>query len=164
VPAPGRAPSRAYRARPRLRRRRSAGLSLRGFCRCFEPEPAPAVAVAARWRIGARRRASRQMKNEMPPSRTIAPSAIAIVLLPLSPPLLEDVVGVVMIVGVEDVGTVTEGCGKLGASGFDRLPWARAAPGSATAAATAAAITAVSRVRTFYASGCSIAGVSGAST
>lgn len=63
------------------------------------------------------------MKNEMPPSRTIAPIAIAIALLPLSPLLLEEVEEVVMIVGVEAVGTVTDGCGKPGARGFDG-PWA----------------------------------------
>src|SRR5205823_415454 len=56
--------SRPYRARPRLRRRRSAGLSLRGLgggLVALRP-PTPAVAAAARRRSGARLRASYQMK------------------------------------------------------------------------------------------------------
>jgi hypothetical protein len=42
------------------------------------------VAAAARWRIGARRRASYQMKNEIPAISTSAPIAIAIAFVPLS--------------------------------------------------------------------------------
>ena len=83
-----------YRARPRLRRRRSAGLSFRGFVFDFEPERvAPASASAVRWRTGARLRASRQMNSEMPPRTTIAPIAIAIAPVPLR--LLEPAVVVV---------------------------------------------------------------------
>src|SRR5438270_9692126 len=169
----GRGPGASYRALPRLRRRRSAGLSLRGLGRGLEPEPdAPAVAVAARPRIGARRLASRQMKNEIPPRRASAPIAIASTLPPLRPldPEVEEV-GVIT-VGVVAVGIVADGCGRPGASGFDGPgvarfgvePWASATGPGATAAAPRSPIAAAaSRPRTTYASGCSIAGVSGAS-
>jgi hypothetical protein len=56
---------------------------LRGFGGAFDPDrrtskpPAPEV-------TGARRRASRQMKNEISPSTTSAPTAITIALLPLN--------------------------------------------------------------------------------
>src|ERR1700733_11405618 len=75
-----------YRARPRLRRRRSAWLSFRGFARCLVPlrDPgAPAAITADRPRVGARRRASRQMNSEMPPSTINAPIAMMIAELPL---------------------------------------------------------------------------------
>ena len=54
-------PKRAYRARPRLRRRRSAGLSLRGFGARLGagPPPSASIAAACGWplagRAGARR-------------------------------------------------------------------------------------------------------------
>lgn len=59
------------------------------------------------------------MKNEIPPSTTIAPMAMMMAELPdrpLAPPLVELVtvgVAVVVVVGVE-----TEGCGKPGESGL----------------------------------------------
>src|SRR5207244_81343 len=66
-PRPGEAQARAadrsgYLARPRFRRLRSAGLSLRGLALALDPgrASAPAAAAAARWRTGARRRASYQ--------------------------------------------------------------------------------------------------------
>jgi hypothetical protein len=89
-----------------LRRRRSAGLSLRGFARCLAADRLPALAAsAARCRIGARLRASRQMNSEMPVSTMIAPIPIAIALLLLSPVPVEVVVtggaitGAVLVVG-----------------------------------------------------------------
>jgi hypothetical protein len=92
------------------------------------------------------------MKNEMPPSRTSAPIAIAATLPPLSPLLpVVDEVGV-MIVGVVAVGMVADGCGRTGESGFagpglTRFgvePWATATEGATTTApgTTIAAITA----------------------
>jgi hypothetical protein len=110
------------------------------------------------------------MKSEIPPSTTIAPIAIAIALPPLRPLLDPEVDEVeLMIVGVVAVGIVAAGWGKPGESAFDGPgvirfgvdPWARALPGNAIAATIAAAAI---RPRTAYASGCSIAGVSGAST
>ena len=96
----------------------------------------------------------------------IAPSAIAIALELLSPPLLVDEVVVGVTSGVLVVGTDTVGCGSPGASGFEG-PCASAAAGRASAATSVAArSSAASRARTApaYASGCSIAGVSGAET
>lgn len=106
------------------------------------------------------------MKNEIPASTMIAPSAIAIALEPLSPPLLVDELVVGVMSGGLVVGTGPLGCGRPGASGFDG-PCASAAQGSASAAISVAARSpAASRARTTpaYASGCSIAGVSGALT
>jgi hypothetical protein len=109
--------------------------------------------------MGARRRASRQMKNEIPPSTTSAPIAIAATLPPLRPLLDPDVeVLGLMIVGVVAVGIVAAGCGRPGASGFDGPgvgviglvdPWARAVDGRANAAVHRTAIAAgASRPRT----------------
>jgi hypothetical protein len=108
------------------------------------------------------------MKNEIPERTMIAPSAIAIALELLSPPLLLDelVVGVTSGVLVVVGGADTSGCGSPGASGFED-PWASAVPGRVSAAASVAARRPpASRTRTApaYASGCSIAGVSGAET
>jgi hypothetical protein len=82
------------------------------------PEP-PAVAAAALWRIGARRRASYQMKNEIPAIRTSAPIAITIALVPLRV-LLPDVwvCDVVITVGVAVVVGAGAGDGVSGDSGF----------------------------------------------
>ena len=129
------------------------------------------------------------MKIAIPPSTTIAPTAMMIAELPLSP-LLPPAVAVVWIVGVAvvDVGIETEGCGKPPLSGL--VVWAPADAGSvsatgptsataATAPATATTpasntrrtdlnrplrITRPTRTDPPYASGCSIAGVSGAAT
>jgi hypothetical protein len=96
-----------YRARPRLRRRRSAGLGLRGFGFGFVARlPTPAISAAALWRVGARRRASRQMKNEIAPISPTATTTMPTpsrVVKPLPPPelLVELVVaGGVVVVGV----------------------------------------------------------------
>src|SRR5690349_14035344 len=89
-------PDQRYRARPRLRRRRSAGLSLRGLARDFEPERLPpAVASTARWRTGARRRASRQMKYEIAHRSTTAAATMIRPLDPLRPVLDPDVAALV---------------------------------------------------------------------
>jgi hypothetical protein len=182
----------AYRARPRLRRRFSAALSLRGFGRAFDPARLPSASIGAlsRWPFGARRRASRQMNSEIPPSTTIAPIAMMIAELPVNP-LPLPAVAVVWIVGVAvvEVGIETDGCGKPPLSGL--VVWAPADAGSVSAtgptsatAETAPAIatnpasntrrtdvkprplrrTRPTRTDPPYASGCSIAGVSGAET
>jgi len=129
------------------------------------------------------------MYSEIPPSTTIAPTAMMIAELPVNP-LPLPAVAVVWIVGVAvvDVGIETEGCGKPGLRGL--VVWApadagnAAGPTSATAAtapATASAIASNTRRSDLnlrplpmtnrptctdppYASGCSIAGVSGAET
>jgi hypothetical protein len=107
-----------------LRRRRSAGLSLRGFGLGFVPlrPPAAAAAAAAPWRTGARRRASRQMKYEIPPNTTTAPIAIPIAALPLRP--LEPADGVVDTTGaVVVVDGICEGdSGTPGDNGFPFWP------------------------------------------
>src|SRR5215471_21540106 len=72
------------RARPRLRRLRSAGLSLRGLGFGLVPVRWPPIGSAVDF-TGARLRASRQMKNAIPPSPNAAPIAIPIALLPLRP-------------------------------------------------------------------------------
>jgi hypothetical protein len=139
---------------------------LRGLIGGFEPARLPPLPVTWAWRTGARRRASRQMKNEIPESTMTAPSAIAIALELLSPPLLVDELVVGVTSGVLVVGTDPVGTGNPGASGFEG-PCASAAPERASAATSVAARTsAASRDRTApgYASGCSIAGVSGAET
>ena len=95
-----------------------------------------------------------------------APSAIAIALELLSPPLLVDEVVVGVTSGVLVVGTGPVGCGSPGASGFEGA-CASTAPGTASAATSVAARSAaasLARTAPAYASGCSIAGVSGAAT
>jgi RNA polymerase sigma factor (sigma-70 family) len=83
----GCAQASAYRARPRLRRLRSAGLSLRDFWARLEPGLLPpAVASAVRLRTGARRRASYQMKPAMPSRMASAPTPMATAAPLLSPP------------------------------------------------------------------------------
>src|SRR6202035_679097 len=111
---------RPQRARPRLRRLRSAGLSFRGLGFAFDPCRAPSAASAAAARTGARLRASRQMKNEMPPRTTSAPIAIAIAPVPLSP--LSLLVLVLLTVGVDVVVVVTAGCGNPRANGLVVTP------------------------------------------
>jgi len=106
------------------------------------------------------------MKYEIPPSTRIAPIAMKIAEFPLNP-LPLPAVGVVWIVGaaVVVVGVETDGGGNPGANGFD-ADWAPAAGGNASAAPTRSAgtiRTAGLNIRS-YASGCSIAGVLGAST
>ena len=159
---------------------------MRGLARCLDPlrRPSPFAAVAC-VRTGARRRASRQMNSEMPPSTMIAPIAMMNAELPLNPlPLPAVVVPVTVGAVVVVVGIDTLGCGKPDERGL--LPGcapsdcvgggacvavvdaASAADGRASAAPRSAA----RRSRTAfndrsadsYASGCSIAGVSGAST
>ena len=106
------------------------------------------------------------MNSEMPPKTTIAPIAMMIPELPLKPLPLPAVVPVVM-VGVDVVagGVDTPGCGNPGASGF--VPCAKAAGGSTSAAARTMARTVRKALKNAppkdYASGCSIAGVLGAS-
>jgi len=105
------------------------------------------------------------MKNEIPPSTTIAPIAMMIAELPLNP-LPLPAVAVVWIVGgaVVLVWVETDGWGNPGVSGFDG-DWAPAADGRASAAparSTGTIRTAALNIRP-YASGCSIAGVLGAS-
>jgi len=110
-----------YRARPRLRRLRSAADNFRGFGLDFDPRDAdpgaPSTpAPAARARIGARRRASRQMKSEIPPSTSTAPAAIAIAAPPERE--LDPVVPVVEIVGT---AVVVVGVGPEGSDGENGL-------------------------------------------
>lgn len=104
------------------------------------------------------------MKNEIPPSSTIAPIAMITAVEPLSPlpPLVDEVVvGATSGAGVEVVGAGALGTGSPGVNGFDGPPCASVAPGAASISPT---INAAIRRRTgSYASGCSIAGVSGAS-
>jgi len=192
-----RAAGRRYRARPRFRRRLSAGLGFRGFGAGLEPfrPPAPgSTAVAARERTGARRRASRQMNREIPIRITRAPIAIAAAVPLLRPALPDPVVVVVTIWGVVGAGAGCDDCGRPGWNGFVAGVCASAAgadtsaPGaSTTAGANASTIAApttpsrrtnragagatagptaapTTRSRRIYASGCSIAGVSGAAT
>jgi hypothetical protein len=80
--------------------------------------PAPAATAAALCRVGARRRASRQMKNEIPASTANAPSAIPIAVELLSP--LEPDVGVVETTGgaVVVVGIWEGEIGTPGENGF----------------------------------------------
>jgi hypothetical protein len=129
--------------------------------------PPPAVAAAARWRTGARRRASYQMKNEIAPIKTSAPIAIRIALVPLRV-LLPDVwvCADVITVGVAVVVGAGVGEGVSGERGL--VSWPRALAGRASAA-LASASTTTERTKDFnvrysVASGCSIAGVCGAST
>jgi hypothetical protein len=68
-----------------------------------ERPPAPAVTAAAR-RSGARRRESRQIKNEMPPSTIMAPTAITAASVPVKPPPLEELEVVVVTPGEEELG------------------------------------------------------------
>jgi hypothetical protein len=107
-----------------LRRLRSAGLSLRALGGALEPlrerPPAPAVTAAAR-RSGARRRESRQIKNEMPPSTAMAPSAIMIAPVPLRPPPLEELEVVVVTPGEEELGVT--GVVVAGAVGVGVCDW-----------------------------------------
>jgi hypothetical protein len=76
--------------------------------------PPPAVAAAAPCRTGARRRASRQMKNEIPARTASAPIPIPIAVPLLSPVLPElDVLvgstwGVVVVVWEGEIGTPGE--------------------------------------------------------
>jgi hypothetical protein len=82
------------------------------------------------------------MKNEIPPSTTIAPATIAIALPPERPLSPEEVVvvGVTFVVGVLDVGAVTGPCGNPRDSGL--LDWATAAGGRASKRAANVAATA----------------------
>ena len=107
------------------------------------------------------------MKNEIAPIRTSAPIAITIALVPLRL-LLPDVwVCVdVITVGVAVVVGAGVGVGVSGDSGL--VVWPSALAGMASAALASASTTA-ERTRDFnvlysVARGCSIAGVSGAST
>ena len=130
----------AIELKRRLRRGRAASVSLPGpaalapaVLRLAElarlgprlgagPPALGVVGASVRWPLGACWRASRQMKNEIPPSTTIAPTAMEIAELPLSP-LPLPAVAVVWIVGVAVVvvGVETVGCGKPGESGFVAL-------------------------------------------
>ena len=107
------------------------------------------------------------MKNEIAPIRTSAPIAITIALVPLKV-LLPDVWVCVDVItfGVAGVVGAGVGVGVSGDSGF--VVWPSALAGTARAALASASTTA-ERTRDFnglysVASGCSIAGVSGAST
>ena len=108
------------------------------------------------------------MKNEIPAIRTSAPIAITIALVPLSV-LLPDVcvcVDVITVVGAAVVVGAGVGEGSSGDSGF--VVWPSAPAGSASTALASASTTA-KREKDFNslysaARGCSIAGVSGAST
>jgi hypothetical protein len=92
-----------------------------------ERPPAPAVTAAAP-RIGARRRESRQMKNEMPPSTAMAPSAITTASVPVKPPPLEELEGVVVTPDEEELGVTgvvvggAVGAGDWGNPGESGLP------------------------------------------
>ena len=102
----------------------------------------------------------------MPPSTTIAPIAMMIAEFPVRP-LPDPAVVLVVIVGaaVVVVGIETLGCGKPGERGLPLGDCAAAAGGSASATPRSAATT--TRIvfnGVPYASGCSIAGVSGART
>jgi hypothetical protein len=109
------------------------------------------------------------MNNEIPPRITSAPTAIAIAFVLLRPLLPDVLVFRLVIVGVEDV-VVAVDCGTPGVNGLAG-PWARAAGAApsaqpASTVASAARPVADMRVPSTYrsdASGCSIAGVSGAS-
>lgn len=83
------------------------------------------------------------MNSEIPPSTTIAPIAITIADVPLSPLAPPDVVEVAVTVGVAVVvgaGVDTLGCGKPGWSGFDPGDCASAAGGSTSADPATAAV------------------------
>ena len=115
------------------------------------------------------------MNSAIPPSTTIAPIAMITAELPLNA-LPPPAVAVVWTVGtaVVVVGVETDGCGKPGVSGFDGACAPDTAGNASAMPATAAAIpartisttrrAALNWVSPAYASGCSIAGVSGAST
>jgi len=112
------------------------------------------------------------MKNEIPPSTTIAPMAMMIAELPLKALPLPAVVVVltvgaaVVVVGVDTVcwgnpgnnGLVAPDC-AVAAAGHASVDQASAAP-----TRTRSRIDLTPRAPSDYASGCSIAGVSGAST
>jgi hypothetical protein len=119
----GPAPAVPYRALPRLRRRRSAGESLRVFGFAFDPRdpdpgapsrPPPAPAVRAR--TGARRRASRQMKNEIPPSTMTAPAAI-----PIAAPPDSELVPDVPVVEIAGAAVAVDAVGPDGSDGENGL-------------------------------------------
>jgi hypothetical protein len=131
-------------------------------------------------RTGAWRRASRQMKYEMPASTTIAPTAIAIAPVPLSPLFEPPVVAVgTATAGVVAVGVAIVGWGMPGANGLvdpgragttgvvaavTVLPAASAPAGrnpSRTARTSATSLLTSTRRYRSEASGCSIAGVDG---
>ena len=107
------------------------------------------------------------MKNEIPPIRTSAPIAITIALVPLRL-LLPDVcvVEVITVVGAAVVVGAGVGVGSSGASGL--VLWPSALAGRASEALASASTTAerTKDLNALYsaARGCSIAGVSGAST
>jgi hypothetical protein len=108
-----------YRARPRLRRRRSAGLCLRGFgARLVAPRWGElALDVTVPPRLGARRRASYQMKAAIPPIRATEPAAIRIASVLVNPlPEPDDVV----VIGTT-VGVVGAGVGIAGSDGLSGL-------------------------------------------
>lgn len=112
--------SGGYLARPRLRRRFSAGLSFRGLTR-FEPGVfvRPSAPAGVAWaRTGARRRASCQMKNAIPPIRAMAPMPIASAVPPLSPLSEDDVDDVVTTGAVVVVGAAEVDCGTPGLNGL----------------------------------------------
>jgi hypothetical protein len=109
-----------------LRRRRSAALNFLGFGFAFDPGRAPpAPAATAPERTGARRRASRQMKYEIPASSTTAPSAIATAAPPDKPPPADGLVFVFVMTW--DGGAVVVVCpvelpGSPGANGLLEVP------------------------------------------
>jgi hypothetical protein len=158
-----------------LRRRRSAGLGFRalgfGLVPVRPPAPAAAAAAAARERTGARRRASRQMKNEIPLNSTTAPIAIAIALppdklLPPEVPVLVATCGAAVVVGAlgpegsageNGLLVVPPACAAALAGAVNTSPTAGAA-----SSATPTADSSANRRNYFSdASGCSIAFVSG---
>jgi len=107
------------------------------------------------------------MKNEIPPIRASAPIAVRIALVPLRL-LLPDVcvVDVITVGGAAVVVGAGVGEGSSGDSGL--VLWPRALAGRASAALASASTTAgrIKDLNALYsvARGCSIAGVSGAST
>jgi hypothetical protein len=115
------------------------------------------------------------MKNAIPASSTIAPIAIPTAAPPLSPllPAVEEVVGLTTVgLPAVEVGAVAGETGRPGARGFvGPCPADAAGSASVTPAATGSASVRPAtrsaiwrRTPTAQASGCSIAGVSGAST
>ena len=86
---------------------------MRGFARALEPARLPSASIGAvrRWRLGACFRASRQMKNPIPPSTTTAPIAMKIaeppenaLPLPAAGVVLTVGAAVELVVGIETDG------------------------------------------------------------